>query len=139
MAQPIPLWASRRFFISSVSVISEADPALKVEPSIDNKTSGTGSRRNSSEAIAVDGRRRISEVGTIQYIDRIQSEFKLTRFHDLKPFQDVHIKLESCWSLDGAVSQRSDLSRLRIHKDDVSIGIHDSLVAVTRTEAIERA
>jgi hypothetical protein len=114
------------------------EPALKVEPSIDDKTSGTGSRRNAPEAIAVDGRRRISEVGTIQYVDRIQSEFKFTRFLDLEPLQDIHVKLESCWSPDGAVSQRSDLSRLRIHKDDVTIGVHDRLVAVSRTESVER-
>jgi len=54
--------------------------ALKVDACVHDETSRPGGSRDAPEVIvtAIDGRRRVSEVWTIQHTDRIQAEFKFT-------------------------------------------------------------
>ena len=74
----------------------------------------------------------------VQHIDGIQPEFELPTLIDLDALNHVHVEAKAAGSFDRGECERPNLSRLRIHQNDLTVWSHDRFIAVCRVQAVQR-
>ena len=81
--------------------------------------------------------RVIAEIGMVQHVDRIDSDFKLFSFRNPHALDQVHVQRQMPRSLDPSQPKIADLSGSRIHEKKPALGVRYRLVAELSVESVE--